>query len=452
MGDAWIVINWWELSLVPVVIIGILMLMTTVKITAAHFEIGAETQRKIVHVAVGTSSLFFPYVFSGPLPVVLLTGCAMVIMFSLRYRKKRAAISDGVSGGLSDVLYSVQRSSFGEIYLALAVVFLFFLSTGQPILYVLPLLVITLSDTASALIGTSYGRLRFPVEDGIKSFEGVVAFFTVTWICAMIVLLLMSDTARLNVIVLSFLIAAFCALVEADSWRGLDNIFVPVGAYLLLSRHMETQPSTLLLVALAFVATMVIAIRYSGVWGISNHAARSYTILLFLILSATIPINVTLPVVVILTHVLASKYNPCRSPTADLDLLASATGCSLLWLFAGDVIQITVINLFNLTFAGAAVAFASLAVRGEAVAPRWRIAVVPAAMIIAATCVAVARMNPAITQWYQPYWPYILASTGLSLVIPFFLPDWFRKWRGPRVFGVAMIVPFVLFIIDGVMA
>ena len=40
-------------------------------------------------------------------------------------------------------------------------------------LYVLPILVITLSDTASALVGTSYGRGAFAVEDGSKSIEGV---------------------------------------------------------------------------------------------------------------------------------------------------------------------------------------------------------------------------------------------------------------------------------------
>jgi hypothetical protein len=66
------------------------------------------------------------------------------------------------------------------------------------------------------------------------------------------------------VIVLSFLIAGFCALVEADSWRGLDNLFVPIGAHLLLARHLGTDPIALLFVAICFVAAVFVAIRFSS--------------------------------------------------------------------------------------------------------------------------------------------------------------------------------------------
>lgn len=436
---------WWELGLVPIVILGILLLMVVVRHLAKRLSLSPETQRKIVHVAVGTSSLFFPLIFSSPWPVFVLISCALVVMAWLRQTSQTA-------GGLGGVLHSVKRPSYGEIYLALSVAFLFSQSEGSPVLYVLPLLVITLSDTASALIGTSYGRFRFAVEDGSKSYEGVIAFFTVTWICGMIVLLLMSDTARLNVIVLSFLIAAFCALVEADSWRGLDNLFVPIGAHLLLARHLGTDPAMLLMVSAAFVVAVLMAIRYSGELGISKHAARAYTINLFLLLSVTQPINALLPLIVIAMHVLARTHKPCRSKTPDLDLLAASIAVSLLWMLAGGSIKLTVINLFNLTFAGVSIIFAVLAAKGSDVAPRWRYTTIPFAAALVGICTMVAQANPIEAQWYNPAWPPILLGVAISLIAVLNRPDWFNTWRAPKAFGIAMIVPVILFVADGVLA
>lgn len=437
-------VNWWEIGLVPVVILAILALMAIVRQVARSFALSAEMQRKIIHVAVGTSSLFFPLVFSGPLPVIVLILCALAVMFWLRWSGQRA-------GGLGDVLHSVKRPSYGEIYLALSVAFLFLMSQGAPVLYVLPLLVITLSDTASALVGTSYGRMRFAVSDGSKSWEGVIAFFTVTWICGMIVLLLMSDTARLNVIVLSFLIAGFCALVEADSWRGLDNLFVPIGAHLLLARHLGTDPVILLLVTIAFVIAVGLAIRYSRRLGISKHAARAYTINLFLLLAVTSPVNAILPLIVIVMHVLARKNNPCRSKTPDLDLLAASTGVSLLWLFAGSALGTSVITLFNLTFAGVAVILAVLAVTGDGMGRRWLLVLAPFVSAVALVAVGVFSANPAAAQWYDPSWPPIVAEIVIAAAAAFALRNWFLKWRAPKAFGVALILPVLLFVIDGVL-
>src|SRR6185369_12578223 len=124
-------------------------------------------------------------------------------------------------------LHDVQRTSYGEILLAIAVAFVFYFSIGRPVTYVLPIAVLTLSDTAAALVGVNYGRKRFTVEAGTKTLEGVAIFFLVTFILSSVILLLMTDIGRLNVVLLSAVVAAMSALIEADSWRGFDNLFVP---------------------------------------------------------------------------------------------------------------------------------------------------------------------------------------------------------------------------------
>ena len=434
--SVWLGIDpWWEYALVPLVVGAILVLMLVVRAIAARFGTGAEVQRKIVHVAVGLSSLTFPLVFSSPGPVLLLTAAAVAVMLALRH---------GLLGSMGEVIHGVERASHGEIYMALVVALLFFRSEGAPVLYVLPILVITLSDTASALVGTAYGRLRFPVEDGHKSVEGVVAFFMVTVIASLCVLLLLSDAGRLNVIVLAFLIAAFCALVEADSWRGLDNLFVPVGAHLLLARHLDTEPGALLLLALGFGVAVILALRYAGTIGLTRHAARSYVILLFLILSVTTPLNAVLPIAAVAAHLAVRRLNPCRSPRPDLDLLAAATGAALLWLAFGEWLGLVSINLFSATFAGVACTFAALAVTGRA----DRVPVLLAGGLFLALVIVVALQvvaaNPVHASWYGTVWIPVALSIAIGTAVALAWPAWFARYRSPKAFAVAGAAPVAI--------
>ncbi|MDJ0614347.1 MAG: hypothetical protein QNJ29_11790 [Rhizobiaceae bacterium] len=443
MIDLWFEFTWLDMWLVPIVIAAILILMYAVRYVAGRYGLGAELQRKIIHVAVGISSLFFPLIFSGPLPVLLLILVAIAVMLTMRRKKSQ-------QDGLGSVLHSVSRPSYGEIYLAASVAILFFRSDVNPVLYVLPMLVITLSDAAAALVGTAYGRIRFAVEDGTKSIEGAIAFFMVTWICAMIVLLLMSDAGRVNVIILSILIAAFCTLVEADSWRGLDNLFVPIGAHLLLERYMGEEPLTLLLIA-SFFATMIFTVtRFSSNLGITKQEARSRTILIFLILTATTPLNTVIPFCAVFAHAFAQKFNRCESESPVLNLIAVSACVGLFWLVAGESIGTTVISLFTITFAGAAVVFATLAAISEDSRLWMKVALGPVILIVLGMSTLIILQNPTHAIWYDPIWPPILISLAISALVAWKQAAWFRQNRAMKAFGIAMIVPTILFFTDGV--
>ena len=234
-----------EIALVVVSLIVLAAVMTGVSWLGSRFSWRPELARKGVHVATGTYATFLPFMFGEVWPVLLLIGMAATAMLVLR-------LPHLANAGLGSTLHGVARQSYGELLLAAAIGVVFALSIGNPVLYVLPMAVLTLSDAAAALVGTRYGRKFFEVEAGTKSAEGVAAFFLVTWIVAMVVLLLLSDVGRGNVILLSVIIAAFGAMVEADSWHGLDNLFVPVGIYLFLAGHIATPPQDLLVLAATF--------------------------------------------------------------------------------------------------------------------------------------------------------------------------------------------------------
>jgi phytol kinase len=71
-----------------------------------------------------------------------------------------------------------ERRSLGEVYFPAAVAVLFCLSHQTPLLFCIPILMLTLADAVAALIGVRYGRLRYQTLEGQKSAEGSITFFT----------------------------------------------------------------------------------------------------------------------------------------------------------------------------------------------------------------------------------------------------------------------------------
>ncbi|MBA4172319.1 MAG: hypothetical protein C0511_06615 [Hyphomicrobium sp.] len=276
------------LLLIALSIAGLLGAMAGVHAIARRRGWSAELQRKSVHVATGLYALSLPLTFSDTWPVLLLTAVAVVVLMLMRLPALART-------GIGSTIHGVERQSYGEVLLAVAVGFLFFRSYGNPVLFVLPMLVLTFSDAAAALTGVRYGRRLFAVEDGTKSFEGVVMFFLLAFILAMITLLLMTDVPKLNVILLSVIVAAFGAQLEADSWRGLDNLFVPVGLHLFLQNNLDA-PLYSLLGAAVLLLTLIAGFQAAGArLGLTRQAARGYGVLVFLILSVTAPHNAILP-------------------------------------------------------------------------------------------------------------------------------------------------------------
>jgi len=428
-----------QLGLVLASVAALLSVMAIVKLLAQHYSWSAELQRKCVHVATGLYALSLPFTFREFWPVAVLTGVAVMVMLVLRLPRFAKT-------GLSSTLHGVERKSYGELLLTLSVGFLFFFSIDNPVLFVLPIAVLTLSDAAAALVGTRYGQNLFEVEASTKSLEGVAIFFLVTWIVSMVLLLMMTDIGRLNVVLLSLVIAAFGALVEADSWRGFDNLFVPVGIHLFLRSHLETSSLQLLMLTIVFLVLLFAILALAPRLRMSRHAARAYTVLIFLICAVTALHNAILPLTAVVAHIVARWVRPCESPYPDLDLLAVVAGVSLFWLFLGEYAQHNALTVYNLTFAGAALVFLALAGRR-----RFVVTGAVAAVLFAAV-LTITSWNPAAAQWSGTLWPWVTASFALCLGVATLWPSALDRHRAPRTLALALPVPLVLFVTGSLMS
>jgi phytol kinase len=215
-----------------------------------------EITRKLLHTGSGLLTMSFPFLFRELWPVLLLAGGSAAVVGAL----KLLPAARRHSGRMVD---AVGRTTLGEIYFPIAVAVVFWLALGHsPLLFCVPILVLTLADATGALIGVRYGTVHY--EGAAKSLEGSVAFVVVAFFCIHVPLLLWGEVGRLESLLISLTMALIVMLLEGSAWRGLDNLFIPIGGFFLLRAYLPMSGPELvprLLVTLALLAAVALARR-----------------------------------------------------------------------------------------------------------------------------------------------------------------------------------------------
>jgi phytol kinase len=126
-----------------------------------------------------------------------------------------------------------------------------------------PLFLLTLADALAALVGIAYGRWRYATPDGQKTAEGSFTFFMVAFLITHILILLTTDVGRAETLLIAFLLAWLAMMFEAVAWAGLDNLLLPVVAFLLLRSyfHMSVQSLAILLGITTALTLLVVVYR-----------------------------------------------------------------------------------------------------------------------------------------------------------------------------------------------
>jgi phytol kinase len=219
-----------------------------------------ELVRKLLHVPMGLITLTFPWLFYSPIPVLILAGIAIATLSSLR-------LYQPLKQEFGSVLGSVERQSLGEIYFPISVALVFWFSQGQPLLFCIPMLILTLADAIAAIIGIRYGRFHYTTPDGYKSAEGSTAFFTIAFFSVYVPLLLMSDIGRTETLLVSLILGLLVMLLEAIAWCGIDNLLIPIGSFILLKTHLNMTIPNLsihLILTLALVSLLLFRLTFSN--------------------------------------------------------------------------------------------------------------------------------------------------------------------------------------------
>ncbi len=178
----------------------------------------SELTRKITHILVGTFVAFWPFFLSWRNIQFLSLAFLVVVFLSIRLNIFRS-------------IHAVKRGASGEIWFAIVIGLLAFISTDEWV-FAAGMLFLALADGFSAIIGLAYGgNNTYKVFGHIKSVAGSLAFFVTA---ALITLgyFAFSGAQPSSAVVWLPVVAT---VAENLSVNGTDNIVLPLLTVLVLS-------------------------------------------------------------------------------------------------------------------------------------------------------------------------------------------------------------------------
>lgn len=200
----------------------IVILLAAVELVHKRLGLRSEITRKIAHFVAAISTLSFPLLFDSHWYALVL---AVLFFFLLLLTRKTRYLKS---------IHDIDRESAGSYLLPLAIYlpFLISLALGDVFLFLLPVLILAVSDPLAGLVGSSLtaGNPEIVIfsRKTRKTLWGSSAFFASSLLIS--VAAVSASTGRFDSksVAIALCIAVAATLTELLSPRGTDNLTVPL--------------------------------------------------------------------------------------------------------------------------------------------------------------------------------------------------------------------------------
>jgi dolichol kinase len=181
-----------------------------------------EITRKFAHFTATLSTVTFPYLFTDHWYILLLALVFFIVLFISRNGTQLKSIHD------------IDRKSAGSYLLPISIYLTFLISNllDNKILYILPVIILAVCDPMAGILGINLKKSNHNIElFGIKTKKTVLgsgSFLLSSFIICLIALYFNRMVFDFKTFWLSLVIAVVSTLAEMISWRGSDNLFIPI--------------------------------------------------------------------------------------------------------------------------------------------------------------------------------------------------------------------------------
>ena len=213
---------WW--SGVVLAVLAIVGTLAATSMIARRGQLGAEASRKLAHVAIGTGALALPLLLRDPGAVLTAFAGITAVLLGIRRSRRMHRIFGGA-------LHAAPRESTGEFCFAAAIALLLLAADSRPLLYIVPVLILTFADSAAALAGQRFARHK---PETRKTLVGSGVFFVVALVCTLLPLRALTALDWPAAWAIALFVSSVTTALEWVARRGLDNLLVPAGAFAVL--------------------------------------------------------------------------------------------------------------------------------------------------------------------------------------------------------------------------
>lgn len=181
-----------------------------------------EITRKFAHFTATLSTITFPYLFTDHWYVLILAVAFFFVLFISRHGTQLKSIHD------------IERKSVGSYLLPLSIYLTFLISNllENKFLYILPIIILAVCDPMAGILGINLKKNNHRIKIlGIKTKKTILgsgSFFLSGFIISIIALYFNRMVFDFKTFCLALAIAVVSTIAEMISWRGSDNLFIPM--------------------------------------------------------------------------------------------------------------------------------------------------------------------------------------------------------------------------------
>ena len=209
-------------------LIGIGILLVFNELNYRRLKIEGEITRNFAHFAATLAVVPFPYIFPSHWYVLVLAAIFFGVLFFSQFSKQLNSI------------HGIERKSVGSYLLPVSIYLTFLISdlSDNKFIFILPMLILAVSDPMAAILGINIvnynGKIKVFGHKLQKTYLGTGAFFVSSFVISVIAFYFHFQLFDLKTFWLTLLIAVTGTLAELISWRGSDNLTIPLSVVLVL--------------------------------------------------------------------------------------------------------------------------------------------------------------------------------------------------------------------------
>ena len=243
-----------EWSILTAIVISIIVLIWTSEKIRTLYRLPTDATRKFVHIFVGVLLFFSPYLFRSPYPLV----AASILFVVLN--------AVGIRWGFFQGMHKTGDSTYGTVFYPLSFLILVLLFwPAHTIIIQISVLIMALADAGAAILGEAISNAKlYRVGSERKSIQGSLTMAILSFGIVLAVLRFLPDPiirelTLARMIWIGLLTAIMATVLEAISWRGSDNITVPLGAAFVLHFTLTQSAGGNLQFSLGFILAALLA-------------------------------------------------------------------------------------------------------------------------------------------------------------------------------------------------
>ncbi|MCK3683140.1 phosphatidate cytidylyltransferase [Maribellus sp. YY47] len=211
-----------------VYLVGIVLLLAFNELNYRRLNLKGEFTRKFAHFVATLAVVPFPYIFPSHWYILVLASLFFLALFVTQYSKQLKSIHD------------IERKSIGSYLLPLSIYVTFLIANllDNKFIYILPMLILAICDPIAAILGINIknynGRIVLFGHKLNKTWLGSGSFLVTSFVISLIALYFHRHVFDLKTFLLALSVAVATTTGELVSWRGSDNLTIPLSAVLIL--------------------------------------------------------------------------------------------------------------------------------------------------------------------------------------------------------------------------